>query len=1097
MSKLVLGLDIGISSVGWGIIEEETGEIKDAGVRLFEEANRNANEERRGFRSARRLKRRRKHRLDRTKTLLEDNNLSCEHIQHYNPYEARYHALYEKVSKDELAAALYHLVKRRGTTLDTPQEDEKTSGSELSTKKQLIENAKRLKDSYICEIQLEKIKNGEVIRDHTNRFKTTDYIKEATAILTKQQEYHPEITDIFKENYLALINSRRMYYDGPGSEKSPTPYGQYYIGEDGKLHFETMINKMRGRCTYFSEELRIAKMSYTADLFNLLNDLNNIWYGDDKKEKVSALSIEDKQYLINNFVKKGKRITLNGIAKYLGVPEEELKGARIDLKTNKPIFTDFIGYKKLIKLLLPLSSVPTDFFDQIDVIDQIAEILTAEKSLQRREEQLTDLFRSVYQEDLSEITTALINDTTFKEYHALSKKAMQLALPELWETNKNQMQIFTEHGLGRSRLEKLQSGTKIQFDDEAILSTVAKRAHREAIKITNAVREQYGELAYVVVEMAREKNSDEERLNYANFQRNQGKFEKKICDLLEVDNLKDLYLNSNQHLALKLWDAQDGKCLYSGKSIALSDIVHDFNKFEIDHIIPLSYSFDDSQQNKVLVYRAENQLKGQLTPFQYFQSGKATRSFSEFKADCLNLFKSRKISNKKLGYLLEQRDIQHDEEIQKDFINRNLVDTQYAMRSFSSSLRTFYQNNDIPTKVLSVRGSFTAALRRRTKLNKDRDAGHAHHAIDALIVAAIGRMPLFKQLKNTSFSLEGVAAQTDTGEVIAEDQVFDNKSLKFISNLRNYENKIKYSHKVDRKPNRTMSNQTIYSTREKDNEKYIVGKVKNIYQLDKNGYAALKKRIEKNPDLFLMAQHDPKTWELVRKVMDEHSYADNPFQDFYKEHGFILKDGKVPVKSLKYLDSKLGIHVDISAKYENAQNDVVLLSRKSIRVDIYKNDKGKYKYLGVPYNWFRKVDGVYTLDMDLYNGKDGRNAPYKQIDESYEFQFSLYKNDMISYDKLENVEDEVTKKKIKKIVHHEKLFRGDNNPRQNKIEVENIAFKTKQQQMPAISPLKNMIKYNVDILGNRYPIKKEQFNPYLNEQSERNVKTSIKGLQMT
>ncbi|WP_159446025.1 hypothetical protein [Carnobacterium iners] len=36
---------------------------------------------------------------------------------------------------------------------------------------------------------------------------------------------------------------------------------------------------------------------------------------------------------------------------------------------------------------------------------------------------------------------------------------------------------------------------------------------------------------------------------------------------------------------------------------------------------------------------------------------------------------------------------------------------------------------------------------------------------------------------------------------------------------------------------------------------------------------------------------------------------------FYKEHGFILKDGKVPVKSLKYLDRKLGIHVNISNKY--------------------------------------------------------------------------------------------------------------------------------------------------------------------------------------
>ena len=148
MSDLVLGLDIGISSVGWGIINLSTGKIIDAGVRLFEEATRNANEERRGFRGSRRLKRRRKHRLQRTAELLESNGLPCHSIQHINPYEARLKGLTDPLSSNELAAALYHLIKRRGTTIDTPEEDEKTSGSELSTKEQLKRNAKKLKDKH-------------------------------------------------------------------------------------------------------------------------------------------------------------------------------------------------------------------------------------------------------------------------------------------------------------------------------------------------------------------------------------------------------------------------------------------------------------------------------------------------------------------------------------------------------------------------------------------------------------------------------------------------------------------------------------------------------------------------------------------------------------------------------------------------------------------------------------------------------------------------------------------------------------------------------------------------------------------------------------
>lgn len=109
MSK-VLGLDIGISSVGWGIIDTETMEIIDAGVRLFEEATRNANEERRGFRGSRRLKRRRNHRLERVKNLFEEYGIPTNSIGTGNPYEIRCKALKEKVSLEELAIGLYHIV---------------------------------------------------------------------------------------------------------------------------------------------------------------------------------------------------------------------------------------------------------------------------------------------------------------------------------------------------------------------------------------------------------------------------------------------------------------------------------------------------------------------------------------------------------------------------------------------------------------------------------------------------------------------------------------------------------------------------------------------------------------------------------------------------------------------------------------------------------------------------------------------------------------------------------------------------------------------------------------------------------------------------
>lgn len=1059
----VLGLDIGVSSVGWGIIDTDTLEIIDAGVRLFEEATRNANEERRGFRGARRLKRRRNHRLERAKKLFEEYGIPTTAIGTGNPYEIRCKALEDKVSLEELAIGLYHIVKRRGTVLDTPMDDE-TTGGELSTKEQLKRNSKELETKYICQIQLERLEQG-LVRSHENRFRTEDYVKEAKAILHRQAQFHNEINDEFILKYINLVEKRRAYFEGPGSKKSPTIYGRYFL-KNGKLEEVSMIEKMRGKCTYFPEESRIAKMSFTAELYDLLNgDLNKLQLDGE------YLTEEDKIYIVEEIVKKGQKVTIDRILKYKGLSKDtNVTGYRIDLKTSKPTFTDFVGYRKILKIVKE-NNLPYEILDNVELLDEISEILTAEKSYERREKFLKDALTKFtdFDETMNAaIINALKENTDFKGYHSLSKKAIELILLDLWKTNKNQMELFVELGLEGKRYEKVSNGQKIKFDDTAILSTVAKRAQREAIKIVNKVREVYGELDSIVIETAREKNSEEAQQKYKDFQKKQGKFEKEMANTIGVPSLKELKLNSKQHLALKLWDAQDGYCLYSGKRIDPHDIVRDFSLFEIDHIIPISISFDDSQENKVLCYREENQEKGQRTPFHYLVSSpKAKRNFEQFQADVMKLYKSRKISNKKREYLLEQRDIMNNEELQKQFINRNLVDTRYAVRSFSMNLRSYFKHHNIPTTVLSIRGGFTAAIRRRARLNKDRDSSYAHHAIDALIVASIGKLPIFKFFHNFGVNDSGIFYDRKTGEVLTEEEFFSEDMYKFVRSLMNYESKIKYSHKVDRKGNRTISNQTIYSTRVVDGEEFVVGKSGNIYTLNKKDAASLIKRIKAKPESFFLAKHNPALFELLLKIIKEYEFADNPFKAYYDDHGYILKDGKIPVKFLRYYDEKLGVHLDISEKYPSSKNKVVLRSIKSVRVDVYKNSEGKYKYLGVPYYWFKDDGNKLVLDMKKY--KKGKKDPTKKIDDSYEFQFSLYRKDLFSIEKNKETS--------------EFILLGDANPRQNKIEAYYI-YKPKQngdkRVILTIGPtIQKITKYNVDVLGNRYKVEKEDFQTTL------------------
>lgn len=141
-NKLVLGLDVGIASVGYGVINKETGEFVDYGVRLFKEGTAAENEKRRGSRGRRRLTSRRRTRIEDMKKLLEKNNiLNSTYKPLNNVYEIRVKGLKEPLTKDELSAALLHITKHRGSVIETV--DESKSQDEMKLKAVLSSNTKK------------------------------------------------------------------------------------------------------------------------------------------------------------------------------------------------------------------------------------------------------------------------------------------------------------------------------------------------------------------------------------------------------------------------------------------------------------------------------------------------------------------------------------------------------------------------------------------------------------------------------------------------------------------------------------------------------------------------------------------------------------------------------------------------------------------------------------------------------------------------------------------------------------------------------------------------------------------------------------------
>ena len=1137
MSDLVLGLDIGIGSVGVGILNKVTGEIIHKNSRIFPAAQAENNVERRTNRQGRRLTRRKKHRRVRLNHLFEESGLITDFTQvsiNLNPYQLRVKGLTDELSNEELFIALKNMVKHRGISyLDDASDDGNSSVGDYA---QIVkENSKQLETKTPGQIQLERYqKYGQLCGDFTieedgkkhrliNVFPTSAYRAEALRILQTQQEFNPQITDEFINSYLQILTGKRKYYHGPGNEKSRTDYGRYTTKKDSEDEYLTLDNIfgiLIGKCTFYPEEYRAAKASYTAQEFNLLNDLNNLTVPTETKK----LSEEQKNKIIT-YVKNEKAMgpakLFKYIAKLLSCDVADIKGYRID-KSDKAEIHTFEAYRKM----KTLETIDIEQMER-EKLDKLAYVLTLNTEKEGIQEALEHEFAdgTFSQKQVDELVQfRKANSSIFgKGWHNFSVKLMMELIPELYATSEEQMTILTR--LGKQKTTS--SSNKTKYIDEKrlteeIYNPVVAKSVRQAIKIVNAAIKEYGDFDNIVIEMARETNEDDEKKAIQKIQK--ANKDEKDAAMLKAANqyngkaeLPHSVFHGHKQLATKirLWHQQGERCLYTGKTISIHDLINNPNQFEIDHILPLSITFDDSLANKVLVYATANQEKGQRTPYQALDSMDDAWSFRELKAF---VRESKTLSNKKKEYLLTEEDISKFD-VRKKFIERNLVDTRYASRVVLNALQEHFRAHKTDTKVSVVRGQFTSQLRRHWGIDKIRDTYH-HHAVDALIIAASSQLNLWKKQKNTLVSYsEDQLLDIETGELISDDEykesVFKAPYQHFVDTLKSkdFEDSILFSYQVDSKFNRKISDATIYATRkakldkEKKEYTYTLGKIKDIYALgtktpSKTGFYKFLDLYKKDKSQFLMYQKDRKTWdEVIEKILEQYrpfkekdkngkEVDFNPFEKYRIENGPIRKysrKGNGPeIKSLKYYDNLLGRFVDITPS--ESKNPVALLSLNPWRTDVYYNtETRKYEFLGLKYAdlCFEK-GGSYGISKVKYN----KIREKEGIGKNSEFKFTLYKNDLIL------IKDTET--------NRQQIFRfwsrtGKDNPKsfeKHKIELkpyEKARFEKGEELevLGKVPPSSNQLQKNMqienlsiykvrtDVLGNQHIIKNEGDKPKL------------------
>ena len=1125
MNGLVLGLDIGIGSVGVGILKKDTGEIIHTNSRIFPAATADNNVERRNSRQGRRLNRRKKHRVVRFQDLFDDYGLLTDFSKvpiNLNPYRLRVHGLNQQLTNEELFIALKNIVKRRGISyLDDASEDGGAVSSDYG--KAVEENRKLLAEQTPGQIQLERFeKYGQVRGDFTveekgdkhrliNVFSTSAYRKEAERILRKQQEFNNQITDKFIEDYLKILTEKRKYYHGPGNEKSRTDYGIYTTKKDSEGKYITLPNMYDifiGKCTFYPNEYRASKASYTAQEFNLLNDLNNLTVPTETKK----LSEEQKKTIVE-YAKSAKTLgastLLKYIAKMIDASVDQIRGYRVDVN-NKPEMHTFEVYRKM-------QSLETISVGELsrNILDDLAHILTLNTEREGIEEAINTKLRDSFSQDqVFELVQFRKNNSSLfsKGWHNFSLKLMMELIPELYETSEEQMAILTR--LGKQKFKETSKRTKYideQEVTEEIYNPVVAKSVRQAIKIINEATKKYGIFDDIVIEMARENNEEDAKKDYikrqkANHDEKNAAMEKAAFQYNGKKELPDSIFHGHKELATKirLWHQQGEKCLYTGKNIPISDLIHNQYKYEIDHILPLSLSFDDSLSNKVLVLATANQEKGQRTPFQALDSMDDAWSYREFKSYVKD---SKLLGNKKKDYLLTEEDISKIEVKQK-FIERNLVDTRYSSRVVLNALQDFYKAHKFDTTISVVRGQFTSQLRRKWGLEKSRETYH-HHAVDALIIAASSQLRLWKKQNNPLISYkEGQFVDSETGEIISlsddeyKELVFKAPYDYFVDILRSkkFEDSILFSYQVDSKFNRKISDATIYATRkakldkDKSEETYVLGKIKDIYS--QAGYDTFIKIYNKDKSKFLMYHKDPQTFEkVIEEILRTYPSKEfneknkevpcNPFEKYRQENGPIRKysrKGNGPeIKSLKYYDKNIPESF-INITPSNSKNKVILRQLNPWRTDVYFNHQTeKYELLGLKYAdlQFEKKTGTYYITIDKYNEIKEKEG----VSEHSEFKFTLYKNDLLLIKDTEIKEEQIfrflsrTMPNQKHYVELKPYYKG-NFEGKERIKVFNTTSNGRCLKGLGKKGL-SIYKIKTDVLGNKHFIKKEGEKPKL------------------
>lgn len=814
-----LGLDLGPNSIGWALIEDDTdatgnltgtGRLIDAGVRVFPEGvdafdtgkESSRSEQRRTARMMRRQIRRRARRKKLVAAaLVEAGLLPAEEgeratILELDPYPLRAAAVERKLEPFEIGRVIYHLNQRRGFLSLKKVSKEKVEKELKALEKQKAkaaesgkpeDAAKKDDDSkMLAAIELLQQRMGERTLGQTLHDQQRDdaaKTKDGTPLPPQIRNQHTKRSMIedeflriwdFQKKHHATLLTDALCFGSVGKldaqrtrnaierDRSKTLLEQF--GLHGMIFFQRPIywpREMIGMCELEKGQRRCPRADRRAQRFRMLQEINNLKYVEPGKNIEKTLDDGQRAKVLAKLYTT-ERLTFDQLRKLLGfidgVQFNLERGERSGIKgceTDVRIAREWKEWHKL---------------DEAKKDGIVRAMIDAERDIGAARDALIERW------ELKEETADVLLGVDLPDgYVGYSIKAVEKLMPHLEKglilMGRSDAEVSAMHAAGYLRrdelerrlfdqlpsLDEIRSGPLADLPNPVVRATM-----HELRRVVNAIVREHGKPDAVHVEMARSlKMSGEKRRQYNKTIRERGEARSDVAAMLRE---KKIVPTRDAVLKYRLWQEQKERCIYTGRAIGFGQLFD--GSTDIDHILPYSRTLDDSQMNKVVVFRDANHEKGQRSPYDWLAGSNPKRLAQiEQWGECLPWNKRRKLT---------QEEIKSDE-----FIARQLVDTGYIARLAVVYLEMLV---DKKHEVQGRKGTYTADLRREWGIGDlirklpdspaaddetlDRGeksrADHRHHALDAVVIALTSR----QRLSAMHQGQETVSHVNSDGEVV-------------------------------------------------------------------------------------------------------------------------------------------------------------------------------------------------------------------------------------------------------------------------------------------------------------------------------------------